>query len=220
MRPVLLLLGCLQLHAQRVETRQGNIIFVDKRGAIRQLTTAGHDSDPSISPDLSQVVFIRDAGPSSRGGPLGALEKTELWIADTAGRQPPRAVFQDNVNVTRQDGFKFEIGGFTNPRFSLDGRYCFFLAELAATTAGLCRLDLRTQTATLISNAMEYSLVTTGHWRGYIVANVRTYIPAPDGLGHHDYPFYLLDTDGKKIRQVGRAGEKLADVMDRASRLN
>ncbi len=147
------------------------------------------------------------------------MEKTELWIADTAGKRSPRAVYQENVRVTREDGFTFEIGGFSSPRFSLDGRYCFFLAELAATTAGLCRLDLRTRTAALISNAMGYSLVTTGRWRGYIVASVRTHVPTPDG-GHYDYPFFVLDADGNKVEQVGKAGERLSDVLDRVRKIN
>jgi Tol biopolymer transport system component len=123
--------------AQRAAVRDGNIVFVDHAGHERQITNTGKDYEPSLSANGESVVFVRQtkvASYPSQPKEMQVLE-SELWLADTSGRQQPRAIFHGFVMPP--DGRP--LTSFFGPQVSPDGRYVYFLAEFSATSHALCR---------------------------------------------------------------------------------
>jgi hypothetical protein len=204
-----------------VEERNGNIMFTDSTGHSRQLTSSGKDYTPFLSPDKRTVVFARKRLEAPYPNQPSEMEilKSELWLVDIGGKEAPRPIFQGAV--IPPDGRKLQ--SFSGPQLSPDGRYCYFLAEYAATSHALCRLDMRTQRAVLISGALEFALVPSGPWRGYPVANVRTSERDPsigDDNEYPNYPWFLLSPTGRKIKRVGEQRDRLYAVMARVLQLS
>ena len=217
--PAALALFCTSvLHAQRVDERSGNIIFIDSSGHQQQITGTGKDYTPSLSFDKRLVVFARKTqeAPYPDQPSESQILKSELWLAAVDRRELPRPIYQGAVIAS--DGRPLQ--SLWSPQLSPDNRYCYFLAEDAVTSHALCRLDMKANQAVFISSAIEFGLVPSGTWHGYPVANVRSYERDPDdGIEYPHYPWYLLSPAGKKIKRVGQDGERLDSVIARVARL-
>lgn len=124
--------------------------------------------------------------------------------------------------VCAQASFQGETysGPYSQPTWSPDGRYVFFVTFFEATTRALARYDTRSDTAKIISNANVFALVQGGRWRGRIVADVRTMKEAPGADREYpNYDYYVLDEDGTILARVGDENEDLPDVLKRVEQM-
>ena len=129
----------MPLLAQSVSAVNGNIVFTDNRGSTK-LVTAGHsDSDPSLSFDGRQIVFVRHTANNT------GIEAdwTELWIAHVDGTKAASRVL-----VGHDGDFTpcptMLLAEFSKPQFSPDGQRIYFISAAWATSAAIDVLDLRT----------------------------------------------------------------------------
>jgi Tol biopolymer transport system component len=190
------------LHAQRITARSGSIWSVDNDGHEKRITDSGKDYQPSLSADGRSIVFVRHtkvAPYENQPQEMQVLE-SELWIADAQERGEPKPVLR--LPVASPDGRS--LWSFFTPKFSPKGRYVYFLAEFAATSHALCRLDVSSGRAILLTDALDFEVIMKGPHRGQILAKIRTSGNAPD-YGYTT-PVYLLAPNGKKISRV--AGEE------------
>src|SRR4051812_33957972 len=203
------------LLARNVSVRQGNIIFTDRAGQKHPITSTGQDYQPSLSVDGRSVVFVRHTKVVPYPGQSKEMHvlESELWLADAAGRANPKAIFR---------GFITPPGGqpltsFFNPLISPDGRYVYFLAEFAATSHALCRLELSSGHASFLTGgAIEFRLLTSGAHAGWIIGSIRT-LPKAVGQGY-SYPYYLLAEDGRKISRIADASANLDALVSQYGR--
>jgi Tol biopolymer transport system component len=213
LREFLVLLTSWLAAAQTVTDEGGNLVFIDGDGSRRAITESGRDSQPSLSADGRQVVFVR-ALREVPGIGVPNVMVTEIWVAGT--RAPGRRRVYARP-VTMPDGRSSQA--FAAPKFSPDTRHIYFLADYSATSAALCRLDLATGTSQFLSPAHEYDVLQSGPHKGFLVASIRS-LSAPDADGNRFaiYPYYLLDPDGKREARVANEDEKLEDVARRCLR--
>jgi dipeptidyl aminopeptidase/acylaminoacyl peptidase len=173
-----------------VEARNGDIYLVEKTGATRQITSLGKDSMPDLSADGTTVVFVRATGADTK----------EIWIADISPNAQARPLVPAPILL---NGRKFSL--VWEPKYSPDGRYIYFMIEYASTTGGLVRVSLSNPTVEFVTAALEYQIVKSGRYRGYIVARIRKPKMA---MGYYFW-YWLLTPEGK---EVGVVGEDARDV--------
>lgn len=138
--------------------------------------------------------------------------ETELWLADISGRTQPAAIFRGSVMPP--DGRAMTV--FSGPHFSPTGELVYFSAEFSATSDALCRLDISSHQALFLTGGViGFAVLTTGLHRGQIIVSMRT---APVDPEHgYTYPFYLLDSQGRKIRKIAGESSDLRSLVRRYS---
>ena len=72
--------------AQTVFERDGGIYFRDGEGEARQLSNSGLDSQADLSPDHSQVVFVRGTPGETVEVGWGEAEAREIRIVGVDGK--------------------------------------------------------------------------------------------------------------------------------------
>ncbi len=197
------------LAAQSVTTRNGAVIYMNASGREQQITVGHHDRDPSISLDGQFVVFFR----ATKKTAPDALEG-ELWRAETSGRGQPAI-------IARSSGIQSDcrVTELSRPQFSPSSEWVYFLAPFAATSLALCRVDVSSHRASFLTGgAVQFVVLTEGGHRGEIIASMRTATKNfEDGLTYYLYPFYLLDAQGQKVRQIADASSDLGSLVHRYS---
>jgi len=181
------------LFSEVVLAKEGKIFFVAKDGMERQLTASGKDSQPSLSPDSSRVVFIRETDEVVWSEPVRTTA-TQLWVASTSGFPPARLVLAGPIEI---DGVRF--AEFFCPQFSPKGGYLYFLINYAATTHAIVRLSLQTGEARFLLAALRYAVVPRGEYEGHLVVQQRRVKLS----GGYYYWFWLMSPDGKDIAAIG-----------------
>ena len=102
------------------------------------------------------------------------------WPSAMGGRSGPCAVWSPNhghwarahapLGSIRQTVQAFTT--FQAPKFSPDGRYGYFLAEFAAPSHALWRLDLSMGNALFLTDAIDFGGISKGVHRGQILARL------------------------------------------------
>ena len=148
-------------HAQSVSERDGRIFFTDQSGVQKAITDGNLDSQPYLSLDKRQVVFVRRTpGDTSEKG------ISELWIAYVDGSKRPRRVLSGGTVI---DGRGSIVAGFRNPQFSPDSTRIYFEANVWATAAAIRVLDLATKKTKLLFPGLGVDVITTGTYRGFLI---------------------------------------------------
>lgn len=185
----------------------GNVYLTRPNGERIEMTSGGHDYDPSLSLDGRYVVFARAVpGPPFREGPRGQQDRSELWIVGADGIGP-RPLFSGEV---RNGDFRYVE--FSVPHLSLDNRYVYFAIPLAAVCSGLVRLDRRTSEVRILTPAKAFTVIESGKYRGYLVVMRRVDVfPYALGQGGAALPIWLYSPDGEPVRKIGdddQAGDR------------
>src|SRR5579864_2356815 len=76
--------------AQSVSVGDGNVFFRGAAGSVKQITSEHLDSDPSLSFDNKQIVFVR----RTPGRQTGDLDENEIWIADCDHFRPAKRILR------------------------------------------------------------------------------------------------------------------------------
>jgi len=196
--------------AARVDAREGNIYYIGANGHARQITMAGTDSDPSLSPDGRQVVFVRKTS-----SPAGFAEptdlhpmQTEIRIADVAGTGGSHLVFGRPVVLHNA-----EYATFSEPRLAPGNRYVYFLIHYSVVEFGLVRLNLASGKASMISGALDWYVVDAGRYSGDLVVQKRkTYPEGSNAL------YWLISPNGKKLGYVGESRKEVEEFLSNPKR--
>lgn len=183
--------------AGQVSEKQGNIYYDSGQGKIRQLSNSGKDSQPALSPDGKQVVFVRDAG----------NEETELWLMDISGSNA-RAIV---LNHEDQD-VKKNLTEINNPLFALDGKAVYFQTFAWATSNAIHIIDLSSNKQHFVTDGNSLELVPSGKYKAYLIVSKHKYYKDKDG-SYDDY--WLVSPKGKEIKSLGEEQEQVNAFIQR-----
>ncbi len=178
-------------HAGQVTEKQGNLYYDNGQREVQQLTSSGKDSQPTLSPDGKQVVFVRDA----------ANEETELWIMDISGSNAHAIV----LNHEDQDSKK-NLTEINNPLFALDGKAVYFQTFAWATSNAIHIIDLNSNKQHFVTDGNSLELVPSGKYKAYLIVSKHKYYKDKDG-SYDDY--WLVSPKGKEIKSLGESEEQV-----------
>jgi hypothetical protein len=186
-----------------------NILFTDANGRKSEITSAHLDSEPNLCGDRRNVVFVRST-PNRKTDPgLGDMELTELWIAQTDRKQPPRRVFVGHPG-SFTPGPGIVMAGFAGPKFSPDCQRVYFSAATWATSAAFHFLDLKTGETKFFFAGLDFEVIQTGRYKGFVIA---TENPIIDDQGRTTV-YWLLDADGREVKRIGETEADLAQFRE------
>jgi Tol biopolymer transport system component len=183
---------------QSVSAVDGDIIFADQNRASRRITATHLDSDPSLSFDGSQVVFVRRTPNRTIDTGLGDVDENELWIARVDRIEQPRRVLAGHPGDFAP-GPNIVLAGFATPQFSPDGRRIYFKATTWATAGAIHMLDVTTGKTRFLFPGLRVEVIRAGKYRGFLIG---TKDPITEDRGRI-VVYWLLDPDGKEVRRLG-----------------
>jgi hypothetical protein len=199
----------LWARGETVESRSGNIYLRDEKGDLKQITNSGKDHDPALSPDGARIVFVRnllgdrDYNDFTRSGP--ATQVMQLWAAEVDEHIPPKLILDSPIEVKGR-----QFSGFYTPQFSGDQHQIYFLIQFAASSGAIVRLTLGTKEIAYVTDALEFSVVPGGKYKGDLI--VKQHRPKL-ALGYYDW-FYLLTTTGDRLGVIGQNKDDVDYFLD------
>lgn len=190
------------LAGQTVETRARNVYFTAADGQRIQLTEANQDLFPALSPDGTQVAFVRIEDASAAND---FTETQQICVVKAElGFPEPACSF-----VQYQPG-ESPLAGFHQLAWTPDSRSVYFLSDFSYKTSGLCRFGPASGEAVFVAPANDFRIMQSGPRQGFLVADVQT----PDG-DNDTYPFFVLSPEGERVERVGEPGEDIEAVQAR-----
>ena len=202
---IVIALGAAPAVPQSVSAEQGNIVFADQSGTSRRLTATHLDSDPSLSFDNRQMVFVRRTPKRTIITALGKVDKNELWISLVDRPEETRRVLEGHPGDYNTESNNMVLAGFATPQFSPDGRRVYFAAETWVTAAAIHMLDLTTGKTRFLFPGLGLEVIRKGKYKGFLIG---TKDPITENRGRIEV-YWLLDPDGSEVRRIG---ETEADV--------
>ena len=190
---------------QTVSEAHGNIVFIDADGRSREITSDQLDSEPNLCGDHRNLVFVRSTPGRKTDTGLGDIELTELWMAQTDGRQRLRRVLSGHAG-TLDPGPNMVMAGLAEPQFSPDCQRVYFSATTWATSVAFHVLDVKTGKTKFLYAGLGIEIVRTGRYKGSLIA---TKHPIIEDRGR-TIVYWLLDADGRELKRVGETEEDLA----------
>jgi len=178
-----------------VDGQNVNIVYTDAKGVTRPLTSSGVNVEPNLSPDGNLVVFLRK---------LNAGE-SEIWTIGTGGKDL-RRIFHGPVHW---NGRTYPSSSLRSPKWSADAHSIYFVTDFSLTKGALWCLDLTSQEAkAIIPEAVNFGVIQSGRYRGYLVANQRS-----EGASYPVYPFLLYTPAGRRVQQIGEETDDLEQLV-------
>jgi Tol biopolymer transport system component len=191
-----------QESSSTVVSEKGNIILIRASGERVQLTSLGLDADPAVSPDGRWIVFVRRTpGYLIDTGKPSYPDSNEIWLVRADDRSRPRRLLRGRPGSfdARQPDTLVQ-GNFFEPQFSPDGKRVYVGASTWATSNAFWVVDIKTGTTRFLLSAVTFEVVRRGPLAGNLIVTKR--------LLDRDsprYPYYLLNPDGKDLRQIGES---------------
>ena len=183
---------------QSVSEQGGRIFFRDQSGVEKPITNGNLDSDPHLSFDTRQVVFVRQTPGQTVETGSGDVDKTELWIAPVDGSKEPKRVLTGG-DFIEEPNLNIVIAGFSNPQFSPDATWIYFKASAWATAFEIMMLDVPTGNTKPLFPGLEFEVIGTGKYRGFLIG---TTDPLTDNRGRIRV-YWRLDPNGKAVKRIG-----------------
>jgi len=183
---------------QSVSEQGGRIFFRDQSGVEKPITNGNLDSDPHLSFDTRQVVFVRQTPGQTVETGSGDVDKTELWIAPVDGSKEPKRVLTGG-DFIEEPNLNIVIAGFSNPQFSPDATWIYFKASAWATAFEIMMLDVPTGNTKPLFPGLEFEVIGTGKYRGFLIG---TTDPLTGNRGRIRV-YWLLDPNGKAVKRIG-----------------
>jgi hypothetical protein len=184
--------------AQSVSERNGRIFFTDQNGAEKPITYGNLDSQPHLSLDKRQIVFVRQTPGQTAETGSGDVDKTELWIASVDGSKEPKRVLTGGGFIEGPT-LNIVIAGFDNPQFSPDATRIYFKAYAWATAFEIMMLDVPTGNTKPLFPGLGFEVIGTGKYRGFLIG---TTDPLTEARGRIRV-YRLLDPNGKAVKRIG-----------------
>ena len=173
-------------------------IFIN--GLIPTLIFAQEDHGHKLSPDGSQIIFIRDIKPCPITPNTGWVpgDYDEIWSMRADGSDQ-RCIIKNNCS-SNQDMSHF-LGSFDSLHFSPDGKRIYFLSQNCATDAILYRANSDGSNIKRISNAHQLDVIggnPKDEYYGHLVAGVRK----SQGAEPIRWTVVLLNAEGIEIMEI------------------
>jgi hypothetical protein len=175
-------------HAGQVTENQGNVYYHNDQGNVLQLTFSGKDSQPVLSPDGKQLVFVR------------ASQNDELWIMNVSGDNAHSILIGHN-----DEDVKKNLTELNNLLFALDGKAVYFLSAAWVTSNAIHKVDLTTNKQHFVTDGNSLELVPSGKYKGYLIVSKHKYHKG--GGSYEDY--WLVSPKGKAIKSLGEDEEQV-----------
>jgi len=182
----------MPLLAQGVSAVNGNIVFADNRGGTKQITAGHSDSDPRLSFDGRQLVFVRHTA-NDKGF---EADWTELWIAHVDGTKAARRVLVGHDGAS-PPGPTMLLAEFSKPQFSPNGQRVYFMSAAWATSAAIDVLDLRTGKVIFLFAGVDVDVIQHGRYSGFLLGTT-----VPLTKQGRIFVYRLLDADGRRVRRM------------------
>jgi len=200
----------LRLFGQGVTVRDGNVYYVDEQKRTRQLTNDGADSDASLSPDGTTVIFVhRTAIPAGFAEPKNLHPvRNQICLVDVSGRRGLKVVFDATITVDNHN-----YATFSEPHLAPDNRHAFFLIDLAVVEFGLVKLDLGDGRAQMISTALDWRVIASGRYAGDLLVQRRR--QTVDGIS---VAYWLLAEDGTVLGLVSQSEREALAFLENPDR--
>jgi dipeptidyl aminopeptidase/acylaminoacyl peptidase len=202
---LILLASVCGTSAQTVSVKEGNIYWKGS-GAARQLTTSGHDSDPSLSPDGHSVVFVRGTPGKMISHGAGEDEATELWLIDVDGKNATML-----LRGKEDPEPKAVLVDMNAPQFSPDGKKIYFVSAAWATSGAVHVYDLQSKQQKFLCPGNDLHVVRTGDYKGHLLVTQHRYFI---GGGSYDW-FWLLKPDGSEVGAVGEDTKNFRELYEK-----
>ncbi len=180
-------------YSQSVIESNGNIILKDSKGKQTTLTTSGPDSQPSISPDGSSVVFRRTPNKKRIETASGDIADSELWVIDLRTLQTEKIIEPNSLSNPKE-----VLAGFWTPQYSQDSKSIYFRSSAWTTSNAIHRIDMQTRKVKYITDGNSLEVIRKGKYKGYLKVNKHKYL---EGGGSSDCD-YILTPDGKEIKFI------------------
>ena len=193
--------------AGTVSSVQGNIVYANDANVVMQLTNNGKDTDPELSPDGKQIVFVRDTPGIQADTPQGRLDVDELWLIGADGSNAHRVLRGHADDEPRRS-----VAGIGSPSFSPDGRVVYFMSAGWVTSSGIHAIGVDGGALHFVTDGNSLEVIRSGKYRGYLIVNKHDY----NDQGAYD-AFWLVSPSGQKIQNIG---ENDVDVSSFKSRNN
>jgi hypothetical protein len=192
-----------RVQGQSVLAMQGNIFLRERNGTVQQLTSSGHDSDPSLSSDGATAVFVRVLRDRPDASGLGrVVDQSEIACIDLANQTHGVRVLLGAPVEAR--GLRFQW--FSSPRFALDGLSVYFLVpDYSTVSPGLFSVELKSGRTRCLAVAHKFWEVGTGQFKGDLIVWQR---PMFIGGGRYDI-FNMITASGDLVGVVGFDGAKV-----------
>ena len=179
------------------------IFYFDGKTQV-QLTLAGSNHDPVLSPDDSRALFTRKSKKEAMipvdGGdgfydPEDAYSD-QLWVIDIASRTE-RLLVDDLPwpgDFPHEEGVRLDpwIG---NPQFAVDGKSIYFTVPVWVTSSALYVVSADGGEAKFITSANYLKVIERGEYKGNLILSKHRYFRYG---GSYDW-CYIFSPDGKEI---------------------
>lgn len=179
--------------AGSVSSVQGNIVYANDANAVKQLTGEGKDTDPDVSPDGKQVVFIRDTPDRQADTPQGRVDVDEIWLIGVDGSDPHRILSGHAEDEPRRN-----LVGLGLPIFSPDGRIVFFMSAGWTTSSGIHAINIDGSSEHFVTDGNSLDILRSGRYKGYLIVNKHKYT---DERAYD--AFWLVSPSGHEIQNIG-----------------
>jgi len=186
--------------AQSVSERNGRIFFTDQNGVEKPITNGNLDSDPHLSFDKRQIVFVRQTPGQTAETGSGDVNKTELWLAAVGGSKEPKRI-PIGGGFIEGPGLNIVIGGFSNPQFSPDATRIYFKAYAWATAFEIMMLDVPTGNTKPLFPGLGFEVIRTGKYRGFLIGTTDPLTKIHGRI----VVYWLLDPNGKAVKRIGES---------------
>jgi Tol biopolymer transport system component len=181
--------------ASRSIEERGNIVVISDDGIRTQITSSGNDSQPDLAFDGTKVVFVRKVNQA----------EGKLYLADVHEPRTTRQLLKSSVTINGR-----EFHEVFTPKFSPDGASVYFLIRFTDTTNAIVKVSLNRPVPQFVTTALSFQVVTSGRYRGDIIAHVRK---ASLAYGYYEL-FWLLTPEGKEIGVVGQDSRDVAFFLE------
>jgi hypothetical protein len=188
----------LPVFAQNVSVKDGNIQLTNKAGQTTALTSTGHDSGPSLSPDGKWVVFVRKIDDKKIATGSDEVDPTELWQVRADGKEATSLI---KCRASQQP--EAVIAAFENLQFSTNGKLVYFVTPAWATSGAVHVVDTTKRKERYVFPGNNLKVVPSGEYRDCLLVQQHRYFV---GGGSYDW-YWLLRPDGKEVGPVGEDTE-------------
>jgi Tol biopolymer transport system component len=180
--------------AGTVSVVAGNVVYEGADNMARALTSGGADAQASLSPDGSQVVFVR----ANRAGANAASSSEGLWMIDVRGGHLQHLL----VNRPSEQP-EANLSQLNNPVFSADGKSIYFMSVAWATSNAVHMLDLTTGKTRFVTAGNSVDVIPRGKHVGMLVVQKHQY-RRPSGS---EDVYWLVSPQGQQRRRIGTSDE-------------
>ena len=182
---ILLLVNFIYLpsitYAGQVTEQHGNLY--DDNG--QQLTHTDKDSQPALSPDGKQIVFVREDA---------------LWLMDISGNNAHAIVL-----AQEHEDLEKNLANLNNPLFSLNGTAVYFMSAAWVTSDAIHVIDLSTHKQQFVTDGNSFELIAKGKYKDYLIVSKHKY---HEGGGSYE-DFWLVSPQGEAIKSLGEEQEQV-----------